>query len=136
LHEVGLAVAWSGYHKHGAYLVANCDMPGFSQGEQSAIAELIRVHRRKLAALFRDLPPLRSETTLRLAILLRLAVLLNRSRSSRPLPALTLELDRQTLTLGCPQRWLDDHPLLIADLEREREELAILGLTLAVRAVP
>lgn len=135
LHEVGLAVAWSGYHKHGAYLVANCDMPGFSQGEQSAIAELIRVHRRKLAALFRDLPPLRSETTLRLAILLRLAVLLNRSRSSRPLPALTLELDRQTLTLGCPQRWLDDHPLLIADLEREREELAILGLTLAVRAV-
>lgn len=71
-----------------------------------------------------------------MAILLRLAVLLNRvRRSSRPLPALTLELDRQTLTLGCPQRWLDDHPLLIADLEREREELAILGLTLAARAV-
>lgn len=134
LHEVGLAVAWSGYHKHGAYLVANCDMPGFSRDEQAAVAELIRVHRRKLAVLFRDLPPLRSEMTLRLAILLRLAVLLNRSRSSRPLPLLALDFDKQLLTLRAPQRWLDDHPLLVADLEREREELAVLGLTLAVRA--
>ena len=30
LHEIGLSVNYSGYHKHGAYLVSNAYMPGFS----------------------------------------------------------------------------------------------------------
>ncbi|MEM6533612.1 MAG: exopolyphosphatase, partial [Myxococcota bacterium] len=29
LHELGLALAYSGYHKHGEYLVEHSDMPGF-----------------------------------------------------------------------------------------------------------
>jgi exopolyphosphatase/guanosine-5'-triphosphate,3'-diphosphate pyrophosphatase len=135
LHEVGLAVAYSGHHKHGAYLIANSDMPGFSRDEQSLLAELIRTHRRKLASLFRDLPPLRSELALRLAMLLRLAVLLCRSRSSRPLPPLTLLADAQRLVLALPQKWLDDHPLVAADLDGERQELADLGMTLTVRGI-
>lgn len=133
LHEVGLAVSYSGYHKHGGYLVANSDMPGFSRDEQTLLAELIRTHRRKLASLFRELPPLRSELALRLAILLRLAVLLNRARSSGALPHLTLQTERTVLVLSLPQRWLDEHPLVAADLEREREELADLGTTLQIR---
>ena len=137
LHEVGLAVAYSGHHKHGAYLVQNSDMPGFSRDEQAAIAELIRTHRRKLAALagptsVRESLPVRSEPALRLALLLRLAVLLNRSRSTRPLPPLVLEIDKQMLCLRLPQRWLDEHPLTSADLDRERDELADLGLALVV----
>ena len=58
LHEIGMVVSYSGYHKHGAYLVANTDMPGFSRDEQAVLSKLIRTHRRKLAALFRDVPPL------------------------------------------------------------------------------
>lgn len=132
LHEVGLAVAYSGYHKHGAYLVQNSDMPGFSRDEQAAVAELIRTHRRKLASLFRDEPPLKSELGLRLTLLLRLAVLLNRPRSSRQLPPLHLEVDKQVLRLRLSAKWLEDHPLTVADLDREREELADLGWTLVV----
>ena len=34
LHEIGLAVSLSGYQKHGAYLLENADLPGFSFEEQ------------------------------------------------------------------------------------------------------
>ena len=30
MHEIGLQISHDGYHKHGAYLVANCDMAGFA----------------------------------------------------------------------------------------------------------
>ena len=33
LHEIGLDVAHSGYHRHGAYLLANADMAGFPREE-------------------------------------------------------------------------------------------------------
>ena len=40
LHEVGKAVTYAGYHRHGAYLV-NSDMDGFSRDEQNALATLL-----------------------------------------------------------------------------------------------
>ena len=134
LHEIGMVVSYSGYHKHGAYLVANTDMPGFSRDEQAVLAELIRTHRRKLAVLFRDVPPLKSELALRLAILLRLAVLLNRSRTTTPLPQVALKADKQALALTFPPRWLDEHTLTRVDLETEADELAAIGWTLGVKS--
>ncbi|MBI5611044.1 MAG: exopolyphosphatase [Deltaproteobacteria bacterium] len=133
LHEVGLAVAYSGYHKHGAYLVAESDMAGFSRDEQRAVAELIRGHRRKLAPSFKQRQGPTGEATLRLTVLLRLAVLLERARSSKPLPTLGVECEKQGLLLKVPQRWLDEHPLTFADLQREREDLAEVGFDLQVR---
>ena len=133
LHEVGQMVAHSGYHKHGAYLVQNADMSGFSRDDQQMLASLIRVHRRKLAALFRDTPPLRSELALRLAVILRLSVLLHRSRSPQPLPALTLHADGRKVELGIAARWLEDHSLVRADLEQEIAELAVIGMDLRLR---
>ena len=38
LHEIGLDVAHSGYHRHGAYLLENADMPGFAREEQLLLA--------------------------------------------------------------------------------------------------
>jgi exopolyphosphatase/guanosine-5'-triphosphate,3'-diphosphate pyrophosphatase len=49
LHEIGLDVAHSGYHRHGAYLLENADMPGFAREEQQLLARLVGSHRRKLA---------------------------------------------------------------------------------------
>jgi len=135
LHEVGLAVSHSGYHKHGAYLVSNSDLPGFSRDDQAFLAGLIRVHRRKLAAIVRDTPALTAPHAVRLAVLLRLAALLNRSRSQQPLPPLQLGADKGVLTLTLPPRWLDDQPLTRADLEAEAAVLADAGFGL-VWAVP
>ncbi len=124
LHEIGLTVAYSGYHKHGAYLLEFSDMPGFSRQEQKLLAALVRGHRRKFSAsLFRDLPEGQRERIMRLAVLFRLAVLLHRSRHDTPLPPFALSAEGKALTLAFAEGWLEQHPLTQADLAQEAEFL-------------
>ncbi len=88
LHEIGLDVAHSGYHRHGAYLLENADMPGFAREEQLLLARLVGAHRRKLVLeAMADLIPPWDARALYLHLILRLAVLLHRNRSAEPLPA-------------------------------------------------
>ena len=120
LHEIGLAIAHSSYHKHGAYLVENCDMPGFSSSEQRRMAILVRGHRRKFpTALFKDLSKAQAQRLQRLCILLRLAVLLHRSHSDMTQPALQFKASDKTLKLVFADGWLAEHPLTEADLAQE-----------------
>ena len=120
LHEIGLAIAHSGYQKHGAYLLENSDMPGFSSTEQQRLAVLVRAHRRKLStALFRGLSEQQQQWQQRLCILLRLAVLLHRSHSTVMLPSIKLRAKAYELELSFPQNWLEEHPLTRADLAKE-----------------
>jgi exopolyphosphatase/guanosine-5'-triphosphate,3'-diphosphate pyrophosphatase len=120
LHEIGLAIAHSGYHKHGAYLVENSDMPGFSRSEQQLLAILVRVHRRKFPlSLFKELGKAQALRLQRLAILLRLAVLLHRSHSDAVQPEPRFAADGKRLTLQFTEGWLDAHPLTAADLAQE-----------------
>lgn len=120
LHEMGLAIAHSAYHKHGAYLVENSDIPGFSSSEQKLLALLIRGHRRKVPmSLFRDLSTPQGDRILRLCILLRLSVLLCRSHSDIPHPPFRFTADLKRLKLEFSPGWLSGHPLTEADLEQE-----------------
>ncbi|MGH8561358.1 MAG: exopolyphosphatase, partial [Nevskiales bacterium] len=81
LHEVGLAISHAKYEKHSAYLVGHTDLAGFSQIEQQALATLLRTHRGKFEdELFEALPDPWAKRVQRLGVLLRLAVLLHRSR--------------------------------------------------------
>ncbi len=48
LHDVGHFVSGTGHHKHSAYLVANSDLPGFTNKERLAIAALCRFHRKSM----------------------------------------------------------------------------------------
>src|SRR5262249_46974549 len=58
LHEIGLDVSHSHYHKHGAYLLEHADMPGFPQDEQRILASIVGAHRRKLhGEMMQDLSP-------------------------------------------------------------------------------
>jgi exopolyphosphatase/guanosine-5'-triphosphate,3'-diphosphate pyrophosphatase len=134
LHEVGLDIAFSGYHKHGAYVVAHSDMPGFSLELQQVLATLIRTHRRKFTrALFSDLSPQWQLPAMRLSALLRLAVLLMRSRPARTVLVPKLSADKSTLTLECQSDWLAQEPLVAADLEQEIE--AMRGAELQLRVL-
>jgi exopolyphosphatase/guanosine-5'-triphosphate,3'-diphosphate pyrophosphatase len=134
LHEVGLALAFTGYHKHSAYLVTHGDMPGFSIDEQRVLAALILGQRRKFPAEVLDaLPPDRRELASRLSVLLRLSVTLNRSRSPLPLPRVTLRARARGLDVAFPKGWLDHHTLTRADLEEDAERLAQYGFALRVR---
>ncbi len=133
LHEVGLDVAHSGYHRHGAYLLENADMPGFSRDEQRLLARLVGGQRRKLAReLLLELAPPWDREALYLIVLLRLAVLLHRGRGRDELPRIRLSARGKSLRLAFPARWLRDHPLTLADLQQEVQYLRALGVRLVV----
>lgn len=131
LHEIGKSVAYSGHHKHGAYLVKNSDMPGFSNQDQAFLAALVGAHRRRFRnEYFERLP--RQESAQQLCVLLRLAVLLNRNRDRREVPKIELTAAKRKLSLQFPQDWLETRPLLLADLVREQAALAVVGFELEV----
>jgi exopolyphosphatase/guanosine-5'-triphosphate,3'-diphosphate pyrophosphatase len=48
LHDVGHYVSSVGHHKHSWYVVANSDMPGFTERERVVIAAMCRYHRKSL----------------------------------------------------------------------------------------
>ena len=134
LHEVGLSVSFSGYHRHGAYIVRNSDMPGFSRDDQELLAALIETHRQKLRyGRFEEMTAADAVTTGRLAAILRIAVLLCRRRSREPLPLIKAAAHDGELQLSFPSGWLDDHPLTRAGIAQEATELAAIGLELRVR---
>ena len=137
LHDVGLAVAHSAYHRHGAYLVEHADLAGFSARDRQEIAALILGQRRRprLGAL-EALPPRRARTLRRLLPLLRIALRMRRDRTERPVPTPTLTATEGALTLLFAPGWLDENPLTRADLAREEKHLASLDLNLEVTESP
>jgi exopolyphosphatase/guanosine-5'-triphosphate,3'-diphosphate pyrophosphatase len=132
LHEIGLTLSYSGHHNHGAYIVANADMAGFSRDRQRLLAELIRAHRRRLRhTTLAELRALGGDGAVRLAVLLRIAVTLNRNRDPQPLPTFDLTAAAATLELRFPDGWLEAHPSTRADLQIEQEFLAAAGFNLS-----
>jgi exopolyphosphatase/guanosine-5'-triphosphate,3'-diphosphate pyrophosphatase len=131
LHEVGLDIAHSHYHRHGAYLLQHADMPGFPREEQRLLAALVGGHRRKHnREVLEDLVPpwhLKAEF---LIVLLRLAVLLHRGRGPRALPEIDLQARGRSLEVTFPKGWLAEHPLTAADLEQEIDYLRATGFRL------
>jgi exopolyphosphatase/guanosine-5'-triphosphate,3'-diphosphate pyrophosphatase len=133
LHEIGLDISHDGFQRHGAYVAEHADLPGFPRSEQRLLAFLIGSQRHEINSHFQDsLPKAWRETALRLAILLRLAVLLNRSRSQAELPTVTLAVDEKFLSLRFDSSWLEANPLTVADLDREIAYLLPVGYELIV----
>ncbi len=133
LHEIGLDVAHSGYHRHGAYLLAHADMAGFPREEQKLLAIMVGSHRRKPA--IEDADELAAPWHKRappMTLILRLAVLLHRGRSNISLPDIQLTAHGSSLEVRFPRGWLDEHPLTVADLQREIEYLNNVGFRLRV----
>jgi len=132
LHEIGLCIAHSQYHHHGYYMTLNADLMGFSKQDQNLLALLIKMQRRSLdMSQFDDFSEKNSLMAQRLLILLRLAVLLNRSRSLQA-PGLTrIRIDNKSIQLVFQDNWLEQHPLSCSDLELEAEYLQGAGYTLA-----
>ncbi len=135
IHELGLTIAHSQYHLHGAYIVEHSDISGFSRQEQQFLAALIRTHRRKIPkSAFDALPDRLLKPAVRNAALLRIAVLLHRAHEAQDIPNLKAKASDGKLTVKLPKRWLESRPLLRADLEGEPQAIATLGIALDVRA--
>ncbi len=124
LHEIGLAVSLSGYQKHGAYLLDNADLPGFSYEEQDWMSVLVRCHRKKISkSLFANLSEKNQQIALKLVVLLRLAVLLHRSRKEETAVIEEVVAGDKSLTIHFAEDELIKHPLQLASLEREADYL-------------
>src|SRR5690606_23190846 len=131
LHEIGLDISHDGFQRHGAYIVEHANLPGFPRAEQLFLAFLIENQRRELRLEGLDrLPSAWRDAARRLAVILRLAVLLNRSRSTAPLPPTRLQAGHDELHLEFPPGWLAANPLTDAELARERRYLQRAGIRL------
>ena len=134
VHEIGQALSFGGYHRHGAYILANSDMPGFSEQGQAYLSALVRGHRRRMhPEKLQMLRQVDGERAVRVAVLFRLAVRLNRARSSEPVPTPLVRLFEQKLELEFPKGFLEARPMTRADLEEEQTLLRATGLELLFR---
>ncbi|HNG47178.1 MAG TPA: exopolyphosphatase [Agitococcus sp.] len=131
LHEIGLAISHSSYHKHGAYLLQFSDVAGFSQAEQERLALLVACHRRKIRNEQKVQLMSKGGTSLfNIAVILRLAALVHHSRSPEPLPDLKLSSDGLHFIMQFPDGWLASHPLTAADIEEEKDYLQAWDISL------
>ena len=133
LHEMGLAIAHSQYHTHGAYLIEYSDAAGFSKTEQQFLAALIRNQRRGFNnKSIQALPDRLAKSAQRCAILLRIAVLLHRSHERDAVPEPKLQVTGNNLKLKLEKAWLKAHPLTQSDLEAEQEYLDAIDYALTI----
>lgn len=130
LHEIGISIAHSGFHRHSAYIVSFADMPGFSKKDQERLALLLLGQRGKLDKLM-----LKSLTDplWRLVCCLRLAALLHRSRDDAPLPVFFVKQSGAGFVLELPTDWLHANPLSAAALADEALAWQRVGMSLRIR---
>jgi exopolyphosphatase/guanosine-5'-triphosphate,3'-diphosphate pyrophosphatase len=130
LHEVGLAVSHSGYHKHGAYLIENADLSGFTRRDQRLMSLLILGHKGNLRKLERSV---NDGDFVRALLALRLAVIFMHGRTTTSLLQVGLRMKNNRIELDLPRAWLAEHPTLSFWLGKEREYWKDIGIEFQLR---
>ena len=131
LHEVGMVISHTGYHKHAAYMVENADLPGFTAREQRLMSTLIAAHKGNL----RKVEDALDETDFAKAVLaLRLAVMLMHSRLDAEADRLKLKM-KNRIELEFRRDWSLQHPTLSYWIEKERGWWDEVGVNMDVKTV-
>ena len=134
LHEIGLTISFSGYHKHSAYMVANADLAGFTKREQSELALLLLAHRSSIKLNeWELLYPNPRPKHLRMIALLRLAIRMHRKRDPMNTVHIHIQVLDNHITLHTPNNFMQLYPLLLADLIQETQYLQQIGITLSLQ---
>jgi len=109
LHEIGMRISHSDYHKHGAYILDNTDLQGFTMDELHRLSQLVLGHRGKLRKLESDLED--ASFVLQL-MALRIAVILCHARRDPDLSGLSMVCDkvRRTTQLNIQADWAELWP--------------------------
>ena len=129
LHEVGLVVSQTGYHKHAAYMIENADLPGFTTREQKIMSRLIIAHKGNL----RKVGEILVEPDFTKAVVaFRLAVLFMHSRIDIDFTLLKLRV-KNRIELEIRREWVAEHPTLSYWLEKEQEHWDEVGVDFSIR---
>jgi exopolyphosphatase/guanosine-5'-triphosphate,3'-diphosphate pyrophosphatase len=109
LHEVGVAISHSDYHKHGAYILDNADLVGFSMFELHRLSLLVLGQRGKLKKLESELE---ENEFAKMLMALRLSLILCHARKDPDHQSLHLTCDevKKRITLTAPDSWVMDYP--------------------------
>jgi exopolyphosphatase/guanosine-5'-triphosphate,3'-diphosphate pyrophosphatase len=129
LHEIGISVAYGGYHRHSAYIINNADMPGFSRDEQARLSQLVLTHRRSLKKAYARLE---SEIDWTMVLALRLAVLFSRRRADVALPPIEARAQNRRFRIVLDRDWLVRNPLTATALHDEVREWERIGFELDI----
>lgn len=110
LLEIGTRISHSDFHKHGAYILDNADLPGFSMSELHRLSQLILGHRGKLKKLEIELK--NAEFMIQL-MSLRLAAILCHARRDPDLKGMclkTVEGSKTGFVIQCKKSWIQQWP--------------------------
>jgi len=118
VHEIGMQISHSDYHKHGAYILENTDLQGFTVDELHRLGLLVLGHRGKLRKLE---DPIDDPVFVQQLLALRLAVILCHARREPELQGLALQKDPQASSyrLSLPPDWDKQYPQSVHLLREE-----------------
>lgn len=125
LHEVGMNISSSRYHRHSWYVVSNADMPGFGRQDQDIMATFVLSQRGNLKKIEDALDTI---ITCEAAFALRLAVIFAHARRPVELPVMTfIRKGPRELVVKLDGVWLNAHPLTDVLLKDESVAWAKIG---------
>ena len=130
LHEVGMAISHTGYHKHGSYMIENADMAGFTTSEQRIMSKLILSQKGNLRKLGEALV---DPDFAKAVLALRLSVMLMHSRAEIDYEDIRLKMKR-SVELEMRRDWVTVHPTVAYWLQKEIESWREIGVDFLVRA--
>ncbi len=125
LYEIGLNISHNDYHKHGAYILANSDMSGFSKLEQNILSDLVRSHRGnllKVSSLINYKGKNKTNFYL-MTFAFRLAVIIHRSRTdiSKNVNFDFIIKPKNIIQIIMPSEWLNKNLLINYSIKEEVE---------------
>jgi len=130
LHEVGVSVSPTNYHKHGAYLVENADLAGFTAREQRKMSRLILGQKGNLRKLN---DPFAEPDMVKALLALRLAVLFMHAKVAVDLKALSLKV-KNRIDFEIRNSLISQHPTLMYWLGRERDWWDEVGIEFVIKS--
>ena len=109
LHEVGMRISHSDYHKHGAYILDNTDLTGLTMNELHRLSQLVLGHRGKVRKLESELV---EPMFVQQLMALRLAVILCHARRDPDTASIQLQCDvpRQIGKVTIASAWAEQWP--------------------------
>ena len=118
MHEVGFAISHSDYHKHGAYILENADLLGFSMQELQRLGLLVLGHRGKLRKLEADFE---EAEFVKMLIALRIAVILCHARKNPDQSGLEFFCNDKTqvFILEADADWIESYPQSVHLMRQE-----------------
>lgn len=129
MHETGMVVSQTGYHKHAAYMVENADLPGFTTREQKVMGRMVLAQKGNLRKISEYL--LDSDFA-KAVVALRLAVLFMHSRITVDDKCVKLRM-KNRIDLEVKRERVAEHPTLSYWMEKEQEFWDEVGVDFSIR---